>query len=90
MDPDSQSTRRCDCCGSREDLYLLTPRSGDLQGGGEAYVRCGRCRQDESIDVAIPVALLTPRLLLGLQRLRKLAAISAGSVETIPARIPLI
>lgn len=88
MDPDSQSTRRCDCCGSREDLYLLTPRSGDLQGGGEAYVRCGRCRQDESIDVAIPVALLTPRLLLGLQRLRKLGGNLGRLLESVQPEYP--
>jgi hypothetical protein len=72
MDPDFQSSRRCDRCGGQDDLYLLTPVDDNRIPVSEACIRCGRCRGNDHFDVAVPTALLTPRLLLGLQRLGKL------------------
>jgi hypothetical protein len=61
-------------CGDNNDLYLLTLRSAtDLPPGG-AIICCGACRGTYDADVAVPLVLVTPRLLLGLQRLRKLNA----------------
>jgi hypothetical protein len=72
MESRSRPQHACDRCGSGEDLYLLTIGDKPLPGGFAAVIRCSHCRGDERIDVAIPIALATPRLLLGLQRMRKL------------------
>ena len=71
MESGSARPRRCERCGGSQDLYLLT-RKPDAGQAGNALLCCSACRGDELFDVAVPLPLLSPRLLLGLQRLRKL------------------
>jgi hypothetical protein len=74
MEPGSRPQRQCDRCGGGEDLYLLTLTRGHSSSAGNAAVCCAGCRVLYSADVAVPLTLVTPRLLLGLQRLHKLDA----------------
>lgn len=74
MEPDSLARSHCERCGRSEDLYLVTLGTVQPPHAGNAAVLCCICRQGLEIDVAIPLLLVTPRLLLGLQRFRKLDA----------------
>ena len=74
MEPGLRPQRQCEGCGGDEDLYLLTLRQDCSTAAGNAVVSCAGCRSRYSADVAVPLGLVTPRLLLGLQRLRKLDA----------------
>lgn len=69
MESDVAGLRQCEDCGGDDDLYLTTLR-GDSPGA--PWVLCPACRVGRVFDVAVPFALVTPRLVLGLQRLRKL------------------
>jgi hypothetical protein len=73
MEPDSFARSQCEHCGRRDDLYLVTLTAG-VSNAGNAAIVCSACRQHCSVDVAIPLVLVSPRILLGLQRLRKLDA----------------
>ena len=86
MEPGLRPQRQCERCGGGEDLYLLTVTQERPLHVGNAMVCCGVCRTGYSADVAVPL-LVTPRLLLGLQRLphklnanlgRLLAAVEFG------------
>jgi len=74
MEPDSFVRSQCERCGQHEDLYLATLTAPQPPRDGNAVVLCSSCREGWGIDIAIPLTLVTPRLLLGLQRLRKLDA----------------
>ena len=73
MESDLPGLRCCEGCGDDEDLYLATLGSGTRGAPGIALVLCPACRGSRALDVAVPLALVTPRLVLGLQRLRKLS-----------------
>jgi hypothetical protein len=74
MEPALAPHRQCARCGDNNDLYLLTLQSTTAVPPGGAIICCGACRGFFEADVAVPLVLVTPRLLLGLQRLRKLNA----------------
>lgn len=82
MESDLRPRRCCERCGGNDDLYLLTLPDCSSPAGN-ALVCCVHCRSAYPADVAVPLALVTPRLLLGLQRLRKLDANLGGLVQTV-------
>ncbi|MGI8553607.1 MAG: hypothetical protein ACR2PL_22895 [Dehalococcoidia bacterium] len=55
-----------------ENLYLLIGPMDSGKVEGDALILCRYCRGMESFDVSLPLCLVTPRLVLGLQRLRRL------------------
>lgn len=73
MESDLPGLRQCEDCGDDQDLYLTTLKSNPLSAP-RAIVLCQICRGRHvlEIDIALPLAVVTPRLVLGLQRLRKL------------------
>lgn len=83
MEPDSRPPRRCERCGGGEDLYLLTLPHASFTPRGNVVICCAGCRSAYAADVAVPLSLVTPRLLLGLQRLRKLDANLGGLLQTV-------
>ena len=82
MEPDSRTRRHCERCDGSDDLYLLTFKDSP-SATGNALVCCAQCRAAYAPDVAVPLTLVTPRLLLGLQRLRKLDANLSGLLQTV-------
>lgn len=66
----------CSNCSGSDDLHFITSGAPGSDFPGRTLVYCARCRQDksETLDVSLPLPLLTPEIFRGLYAMGKTAS----------------
>lgn len=75
----------CSNCSGAEDLHLITSGAPGSDFPGRTLVYCARCRQEksETLDVSLPLPLLTRDIFLGLYDMGKTASDPETAIKIV-------
>ncbi len=76
---------KCSNCAGTDDLHFITSGVPGSDFPGRTLVYCARCRQDkfETLDVSLPLPLLTPEIFRGLYSMGKTASCPEAAIDIV-------